>query len=326
MKLERISALVQARPLQGRHDRLPAPGESLLLTYGEAAGDGHLATLSNGMTLRVPVPAQWQRSLQAGDALRVRVLANEPVLELEVEAGPIRSGASAARVQEEGAAAVTRQAAMRLDQAALRQMAWQAPDAAALAQSWRDLALARWGARLSVQSAVTMMGPAPFREPAAVAPPASPLNYWLFPVYAWGGVQVLLGLVRTEEHARRQRQRGLRGPVLCVEFAPQALGPVVVRVQWLPGGIDLEIALARSHAAQPVRNALSRIVQALERAGVRLTQLRLVCGETQIARLGDPLDQGPQSHRTAPRSSRALFRTLSEATVVLLQVVPAIGQ
>lgn len=329
MKLERISALVQVRGLQGHTDpRRPGQGESLLLTYDGTAGEDQIVTLSNGMTLRLAGLGRWQRELRPGDALRVRVLSSDPVLELEVESGPIRSGAGGEPGDDEGPSALIRHAAMRVDQAALRQMTWLAPNPAALARSWHDLALERWGSGAAMRPpdgethlTTTMLGPPPFREPAGT-PRATVLDRWLMPVYAWGGVQMMLGLIYSEPRERKGRRRRPRGPLLRLELAPPALGSVVLLVHWLAGGIELMISIEQPHAAGLVREALPKLAQTLLQAGLALADLRLMQGDALIAQV-DLAKLRPHEPRLAPpRSSLPLFRALAETAVVLLQIVP----
>jgi hypothetical protein len=326
MKLERISALLQARPLPGRaHPQGPAPGELLLLTQGKTADADLLATLSNGMTLRLTGLGPWQHQLRPGDALRVRVIANEPVLELEVEPGQIAKGERGALAEDDGPSTMTRHAAMRLDQAVLRQMTWQAPNPAALARSWHDLALERWGPELSwrqsgVPSQTTMIGPPPFREPPGAPMPV--LDPWLLPVYAWGGVQMILGLPYADRRDRKGRGRRRRGPLLRLELAPPAIGPVVLDAHWLHEGVDLTITIQQAHAAELVQRALPRIAQALTQAAIVLADMRVMRGDDVIAQFDVSKLREGSAQLPAPRSLLALFRTLSESAVVLLQVVP----
>jgi|HigsolmetaAR201D_1030396.scaffolds.fasta_scaffold00756_23 hypothetical protein len=324
MKLERISALIQALPLQGRaQQHRPAPGESLLLTYGEAADAEAMATLSNGAILRLTGLGQWQNRLRPGDTLRVRVIANEPTLELEVESGPAPKNARASTAEDDGPANMTRHAAMRLDQAALRKMTWEAPNPAALAKSWHDLALERWGTQLSRQSNVssvtTMIGPPPYREPPGnFVLNSDPL---LLPVYAWGGVQLLLRLPYAARHERKHRERHRHELSLRLELAPPALGPVVLDVQWSIDGVDLTITIHRAHAEKLVRQALPKIGHTLSAAAVPLHDLRVIRDGAVIARL-DLATLNNQAVQLPPRSLLALFRALAETAVVLLQVVP----
>lgn len=329
MKLDRISAVIHSRPSQARAGQgLPAAGQSLLLTYDDVHGNDVLATMSNGLALRLAGLGRWQRDLQPGDTLRVRVLASDPVLELEVEGKPGRAAAADADA-DANTSTMSRHAAMRLDQAALRQMAWQAPNAAALALSWRNLALERWGAgvpareaagEVSAATLTTMLGPAPFREPASTLPPPN-LERWLFPVYAWGGMQMMLGLGESGDDAAARRQGRRRNLALRLELAPAALGRVVLHVQWMSGGIQLQIAVERVESVQLVRDVLPVLTTALTRAGLRLTRFRLTQGSAAVA----GLREGPdllQVHFATQASSLLLFRALTETAVVLLQVVP----
>lgn len=328
MKLDRISAVVHMRPaLSQAGERLPRPGESLLLTYNDSQGGDLLATTSNGLALRLAGLSRWQRELQPGDTLRVRVLASDPVLELEVEGKPVSSAASDGEAADSGTSGMTRHAAMRLDQAVLRQMAWQAPNAAALALSWRDLAQGRWSGRMPTSDATgepsaalptTMLGPAPFREPASTLPPPM-TDRWLFPVYAWGGMQMMLGLVQREEESPRRRPGRGGILVLRLELSPVALGRIVLHAHWQPGGVELQIAVEQAESVQLVREALPAITAALARAGLKLARLRLTQGHAAVAKVRDV----PQTYGSSGQIlSLTLFRTLAETAVVLLQVVP----
>jgi len=88
VSVDRIAGVVRARPVQpGTREGqfLPAPGESLLLTCEETAGEDLIATTPGGLSLRLAGLGKLGRQLRAGDTVLVRVVANEPVLELEVE-------------------------------------------------------------------------------------------------------------------------------------------------------------------------------------------------------------------------------------------------
>jgi hypothetical protein len=99
------------------------------------------------------------------------------------------------------------------------------------------------------------------------------------------------------------------------------LGRVVLHVQWMSGGIQLQIALERAESVQLVRDALPVVTTALTRAGLRLTRFRLTQGSAAVSGFReepDPL----QVHFATQASSLLLFRALTETAVVLLQVVP----
>ncbi|MET0498442.1 MAG: flagellar hook-length control protein FliK [Steroidobacteraceae bacterium] len=328
MKLDRISATPAPRSVLSRADQsLPAPGQSVLLTYKSAEGGDLLATLANGMALRLSGPALWRGDLQPGDILRAKVLGTDGGLQLELEDTLFNGAAERAAASDSDVATMTRHTAMRMDQAVLRQMAWQIPSAAALALSWQALALQRWTGRLTDREAITqgtsakatnMLGPAPFREPASSWLPPG-LNHWLFPVYAWGGVQMLLGRGASDDaKASGQRRRNL---VLRLELAPVALGRVVLQVQWNEGGIQLEIVVEHADAAIAARDALPGIATALSLAGLRLTAFRLTQGTAAISGIRDTRPES-RSQPAAPPSLLALFRALAETAVVLLQAEP----
>jgi hypothetical protein len=243
-------------------------------------------------------------------------------LELELE-GAVFGSTAEQEVVDADLSPMSRHAAMRMDQAALRQMAWQAPDAAALASSWRQMALERWVGRAPDPSALagntaaktTMMGPPPFREPAATWMPPG-VNQWQFPVYAWGGMQMLLGKVESDDARSPNRKR--RALILRLELAPLALGHVVLQVQWISGGILLEIAVEHAEAAVIVRDTLPTIITAMLRAELRLTSFRLTQGTVTVSGFSDT----PKTPIATQPSSLSLFRALAETAVVLLQVVP----
>jgi hypothetical protein len=330
MKLERISAIVQTRPAQARAEsRVPANGESLLLTCAEPIGPDLLAITSDGLALRLAGLARWQRDLQPGDLLRMRVLANEP-LELALESSPLRGAMLGADDADLGTHVMTQHTAMRLDQALLRQMSWQMPNAAALALSWRHLAQERWyggafaqqgtGERGSAAPA-TMLGAAPFRELPTTLPPPN-LDRSLISVYAWGGAQLLLGLQESDADGQAQHSDRRRQFVLRLELAPLALGHIVLQAQWLPGGLQLLIAIEQIEAVPLVRAALTAIRAALNRAGLPLVRLRLTQGLAAVTTLRDVPTPASHVYFVSQQSSLLLFRTLAEAAVVLLQIVP----
>jgi hypothetical protein len=328
VKLERISAIVHSRPTPSRAEQqLPVAGESLLLTYKDSSGAHLLATMGNGLALRLAGLDRWRGDLQPGDTLRVKVLASDPVLELELEGAPVRSASSNTDAADAGTAAMTRHAAMRLDQAVLRQMAWQAPNAAALALSWRELAQGRWGGRGSLPDAgeaplaapTTMLGPAPFREPVSTLPPPN-LGRWLFPVYAWGGMQMLLGLMQGEEEKPASRPPRRRSLALRLEMTPAALGRIVLFASWQSSGLELRIVVEQSESVQLVREALPLVTAALSRAGLHPVRLRLQQGSAAAS--GHYPPGAAPTHKAGLTLPLSSFRALAEASVVLLHVLP----
>ncbi len=323
MKLERVSAIVHSPALAPAPRQWPPAGESLLLTVGNSQGAETLATTSGGVELRLTGIEQLRQALRAGDKLLVRVIANDPVLELEVETATPRASTRDSSHRE--SATTNSQSAMRMDQAALRQIAWQAPNAAALAVSWRDIAHERWSAQAAgfapegSNQGTTMLGAPPFREPPSALPP--PLNAGSLCVYAWGGMHMMLGLVRAEEEAQSQRRERRATYALRLQISPAALGRIALHAHALGSGIQVSIAIERSESVHLVRAALPTISSALARAGLKLVRLRLTQGSASIV----TYSEAPRSVRerfASHASAAALFRALAETTVVLLQIVP----
>ena len=108
---------------------MPSAGETLQLTFSEALGEDLLTAMSDGRPLRLAGLGSLGQKLSEGDVLLVRVLSESPQLELEVFGTLPRTAASVATA----AGWQSEQAAMRVDQLVMRQIAWQAPDPAALA-------------------------------------------------------------------------------------------------------------------------------------------------------------------------------------------------
>lgn len=327
MKLERISAVVHAGATRERPARDLVPGERLLLELSAADRDEMLASASNGTTLRLPGLRQALGELKPGDVLQVRVLASEP-LELEVEGASTRRPDRGSD-RRDNVSSFARQASMRLDQAALRQITWQAPDAAALAQSWRTLALARWGRPGNGPNellephpapAPTVLAQSPVREPVSVLPPAG-LDRWQLPVYGWGGARIVLGLTAEEERDQpggSRRQRSLR---LSVALTPAALGEIVLHAQWSAQGFDLRIVVKDPASVSSVRQALPKIAERLMRAGIGLVYITLVHAQRIMAQVGTPTRSAAPS-TVASLLSLLSFRALAEAVFVLLQITP----
>jgi hypothetical protein len=307
MTIERITAFLHAplvRPDSAERPRLPAPGETVLLTLEELPGDGVVATTAGGVSLRLTGLDVLNRELQPGDTLTMRVLANDPVLELQ-----LYSPRPAVESEKAVPLTLSDYPAMRLDLAELRTIAWAAPSAAALAASWQVQAFERAG----------------------------------FPVYVWsgaqwGGMQMNLRVVDADEkssHPAPRRRRAVQ-----IELSHPSLGHIVIEVQWRLGGIQLTLAVEPA-AAQAMRAALPSIVAALSRANLRLVRVRLTPEKFRLRglRLGAPpipqpefapnripatnhvLDANQGSDTNDPLDSR-LFRAAAETAVTLLN--PAI--
>lgn len=327
MKVERISAAVHARPTDARRQgALPPVGRSLRLTYENAEGADLIATSSNGLKLRLTGLQRWVSELQPGDMLQVKVLANTPTLELELEGAPNRAARAAAT--ESQLAALARQSAMRLDQTALLQMAWQAPNAHALAKAWWSLAQSRWragptnGADASAAPAqLAMSAPVLTRESASV--PSTPLlQPWMLPIYAWGGAHMTLALIEpvTSRAAHRRARRS--GAVLRLELSIAAIGRIVLLACDEIDGVSLLIAVERSASLRLVREAMQSVIPVVRRVGVRPGQVRVLGGDERAFGMNRGASHATRTWFAARSSSEQLFRVLAEAAVVLLKALP----
>jgi hypothetical protein len=126
MPVERIAAAGFPQPVQNQTYRL-APGEAVQLIFDAAAGADLLATTMDGVRLRLAGLGSLAHGLAPGSLLELRVPGATHRLELLMPAAPARSDATAAEATEPADTA-----AMRVDQAAL-------------ASSWRAMALDHFG-------------------------------------------------------------------------------------------------------------------------------------------------------------------------------------
>jgi hypothetical protein len=325
MGVERIASVVQPMGTQSRggnaRQAMPSAGETLQLTFSEALGEDLLTAMSDGRPLRLAGLGSLGQKLSEGDVLLVRVLSESPQLELEVFGTLPRTAASVATA----AGWQSEQAAMRVDQLVMRQIAWQAPDPAALAASWRALVHGRWRSE-----ALRPAGDDPLSgnyQPRTVDPgdadAALPADSerWTFPVYAWGGLQLMLRLVQTdeEEEGRPGVLKRMRRPALRVEVRLPGIGRVVMQVRWVAGGVELGLATERADALASLRDLLPQMAATMARADLRLVRCSFSHGlarEHEIERPFTP-QLGPAS--AVPPG---LFRAAAEVVVLLAGVSP----
>lgn len=325
MIVERVAAIVQPRVTQQRSggDRRPPPtptkGDTLLLTLADAAGDDLLVTMANGTELRLVGLNRVSAGLRPGDTLLMQVLATEPQLELALREAPTSSTSSSA-------SPLTQHKAMQLDQAVLRQIAWQLPDPAALANSWRALAQEHWtrppgysGADANGARAGTA---ALYRDPMLMPTPGAQ-ERWLLPVYAWAGMQLMLRLVVAIDRARRKPAR--RGLPLALQLglAPPVLGSVVLHVQ--SSGDDVELLVASEHRSSllAIQQALPGIASALSRAGLRLRRAQVTHGNALLSVVNENSSEMLPPSLIVELPPASLFRAAAEAAVVILQLRPS---
>jgi hypothetical protein len=327
MAVERVAAIVQPRVAQriGERKPLPTPGETLLLTLADATGDDLLVTMANGTELRLVGLNRLAEALRPGDTLMMRVLATEPHLELGFRESPdLNSSAS----NGNSSPPLTQYKAMQLDQAVLKQIAWQLPDPAALATSWRSLAQEHWTRPPGEQWALatgahwTRAGTAAlFREPAFMANPTAN-ERWLLPVYAWAGMQLMLRLVVAIDRARRKPAR--RGLPLALQLglSPPSMGGIVLHIQSSDEDVEMVVACEQRPSLLAIQQALPSIGSALSRAGLRLRRAQVTQGNAVLSVVNENSTSMLPPHLEVELPSAALFRSAAEAAIVILQLRP----
>jgi hypothetical protein len=298
-------------------------GELLQLAFSETLGDDLLAATADGRSMRLMGIGSLAQQLSEGDVLLVRVLAGSPNLELEVFGTLPRSGASAPQMS----GWPTEQAAMRVDQLVMRQIAWQAPDPVALAANWRALVHGRWrseGARPASAAELLASGygrmDATGDDEATQFPLPPQADRWTFPVYAWGGLQLMLRLVEAEDGDEGSpASRRLRRFALRIELRLPGLGRVTMQVRSIVGGIELTLAAERAEALAPLRDLVPDMAAAMTRADLRLVRCHLAHGTLpQESAPSLALQAGP-----APVVAPGLFRAAAEVVVLLAGASPA---
>lgn len=357
--VDRVAAIVQPRVISqraGERRALPTPGETLLLTLADVAGEDLLVTMANGTELRLVGLNQLSQALRPGDTLLMQVLATEPHLELGFREAPTPNGSNPSN----GAAAppLTQYKAMQLDQAVLKQIAWQLPDPGALATSWRALAQEHWTRPAGAQWSRVAAEPRPssgeawalatgvhwarqgaepwpagdasgprsgtsalFREPAFMSSPTSH-ERWLLPVYAWAGMQLMLRLVVAIDRARRKPQR--RGVPLALQLglSPPALGGIVLHVQSSDEDVEMVVACEQRPSLLAIQQALPSIASALSRAGLRLRRAQVTQGNAVLSVVNENSSSMLPPHLDVELPSGSLFRAAAEAAIITLQLRP----
>lgn len=295
--VDRVPAVGRALAVAAAPDRrrLPMAGEMLSLVYAEAAGDDILVTTPNGVPLRLTGLSWLAGQLQAGDTLAVRVVATQPVLEIELTGPPAQGRTSQPGNAAPGSLELRQQAAMRLDQAELRTISWRPPSPAVLAAAWRTLAEERW------------LQPISARDP------------WLVPVYAWGGVSISLRLIEAEEERPRREAPRRRGALaLRLDFSHPTLGFILIQVQWSAHGIRLALTVEERSSVEPIRACLPQVVTALARVDLRVVQLQVVHGKVARAAAAALPARRAGPSLSAEALSPGLFRSAAELVVAVL--------
>ena len=320
--VERVAAIVQPRVTQqrtGERKQLPTPGDTLLLTLADAAGDDLLVTMANGTELRLVGLNKLGEGLRPGDTLLMQVLATEPQLELAFREAPNGNANGSP------APPLTQYKAMQLDQAVLKQIAWQLPDPAVLATSWRALAQDHWtrppGYASADQAGARTGTAALFRE-TMFTPNPTVHDRWLLPVYAWAGMQLMLRLVVAIDRARRKPVR--RGLPLALQLglSPPTMGGIVLHVQSSDDDVELLVACEQRPSLLAVQQALPGIASGLSRAGLRLRRAQVTQGNALLSVVNENSSSMLPPHLIVELPSASLFRAAAEAAIVILQLRP----
>jgi hypothetical protein len=297
---------------------LPAVGAVPTLVPLPAAGaqDGHAATGQ--------LPASLLQAMAAEPALEG--LAQAAAVGAQVDPGDAAAAPSHARAAAGVPEGHGLPDAMRLDQRALQQLAWRAPDAARLALSWRATLLQavgvrgesgdgrpRGGGTVAAADPATL-SQASFTASAARAAPAVPtaLPGWIN-VYAWGGMQAMLGVfaLEVEEPPPPPRRRTRMGALRFALEVP-GLGRIHALLHLADGGIALDLGAQSRALMHYVRERLPALAAAFARAELPLARCRLV----DLA----GLERGGQASAGLPAGivlAPTLFRAATELWTVL---------
>lgn len=213
--------------------------------------------------------------LVPGDMLLFKVLSTSPRLALQ------RLGALPLAPRHDGTEGAPQRpahatGAMQPDQTAMLRMAWAAPDAGTLANSWRVLVLEH----------LRQLGQGQGHAPTDILH-AGLLSRWAFPIHAWSGLPLSLRLLPPKSPpnpARRpQAWDAPHGETDAAEFwglrlsgELPGLGPTDLRTTLSLNGATLMILVQEDAALQRLREGQAHLVQAVHRAGWRLRLCQLL--------------------------------------------------
>lgn len=244
--------------------------------------------------------------------------------------GQAPAEAQGALAQEAGARASS---AMQPNQLFFsRQMVWQAPDAGALASSWRVMVKTYGQQRTAMQdqargqhvpSSLLMaeQNPAALRDGAR---PQQPMvdDGWRFGVYGWGGQRLLLRVLsgQPEEEDRKDGRRRRARAALRLEVT--LAGGALVLIQMEPAGeaIFLDLASTDIGALQYLRQMLPGLARAIGDAGLRIARCRLSRDLVSV-----PMADDAQLRAAATGLTEPVFRAMAEAALYLSRPVAENG-
>jgi hypothetical protein len=325
MAISPIVAIVPTTAVRNGVDsegRLPVAGETLELVFRAQRGDRLQATSPDGLSLELAGMAELCSRLVAGDVLHFKVLSTAPRLALALFQAPGQR--AAAPPASLAPPFETEPSAMRQDQVAwLRQLAWPAPDPAALASSWRSAIVGELQRRAALREDAASL-PAAERADAAAAEtggavlqrllPLPGTEPWQLVACTWRRLHLILGVQPADDAdggAPRPRERA---QCLRMDVTLPGLGEVCVVLHLVDAGVMLDLVAEREDAMQALRDRLPALVRALARADLRVLRWRLLrsrpIGSAPAASSAHP----EQIDRTLPP---ALFRAAAELLIAL---------
>ena len=318
MALEKVTAIIAGKPAQ--KDALPAQdlptqGDIVKAAFENIEGEDLLVTADGKLTLRLAGLTHLAGDLSPGDMLLMRVLSTSPRLTLSL-IDTVRSRAVNHTPSGEGSTLET--SSMRLDQLALRQIAWPRHTPETLSTAWRAQVIASLGQKdapaTSLPLGLLPTLDSPAKRQNEIDSMLRDADRWIFTVPAWEGLRVLLRLIDVDtERPRTPRRQCMVG--LLLEFELPGFGRMNVQIQL--GGRDVILLFwIEDIAVQLVRNALPAIASALACIGLRLRSCRLASSKGNDIAL--PSWNGNDLPLVRQALTTALFRSGTEVMQTLI--------
>ncbi|OWY39957.1 hypothetical protein CEK28_04235 [Xenophilus sp. AP218F] len=281
MAVSPVSPALAIAPLPGAASRLPQPGEDVAAVARGPRADGKWLLQGEGwQCLLDGWPEAWP-ALASGDALRLRVLSLQPVLQLAW----LAAAKPAAPVAAEEGAGLAR---ALLPEAAL-QPRLQPREAAPsqLAEAWHaalqgQLRQIRQRFQQQGGQAVSALLLPQWQALAQADAPQPGLPLWL-PFWLWGGPRLAMWLERPDDDWPPPDETLAD---LLLELELPFWGRLRLRLRRMAGGVWLGLSVDEARCAA-LRQRKPALAAAAARAGVRL----LACGIGPQPRLrGEPLE------------------------------------
>jgi hypothetical protein len=207
-----------------------------------------------------------------------------------------------------------------------RQMVWQAPDAGALASSWRVMVKTYGQQRVAMQDQVrgqhvpssllmAEQNPSAVRD-GARAPQPMLDEGWRFGVYGWGGQRLLLRVLPGQPEEDKDKDGRRRRARAALRLELTLAGGAIVLIQMEPAGeaVTLDLATTDIGALQYLRKMLPGLARAIGDAGVRIARCRL--GRELVSA---PMANDGQLRAAAAGLTQSVFRAMAEAALFISQ-------